>query len=291
VLNTNTPKQQYIFGDPTDGRAQKVKVLSFDVTAKNDNLRVIKIEGSVTNTSTVQTVYLAQGNNIMDARTPAASGVFTFDIASAKFLIKKDETVTFDLLVDFYAPLAPSIATFTVSVATTTGINSLGEIVSSATQVTSEMMRVARVGPSFAVVEKTISVARDQSNLLITTVQSVGFRVKVTAVGGSLYVPATNTVTITLETTSGATSTVSVAPTAVRVGTTIVSASGGYYIIPEGATYEFEFRTAGQSFLGPQSVRARLSSFVFDNDPSVPGVMDDASFLHNFSEFWTNWSN
>jgi hypothetical protein len=291
VLNPNTPQQQYIFGDPSDGRAQKVKVLSFDVAAKNNNLKVIKIEGFVTNTSTVQAVYLAQGNNIMDVRTPAASGVFTFDIASANFLIKKDEKVTFDLLVDLYAPRAPSIATFTVSVATTTGISNLGDIVSSATQVTSEMMRVTRLGPSFAVVEKTISVTRDQSNLLITTVQSVGFRVKVTAVGGTLYVPATNTVTITLETTSGITSTVSAAPTTVKVGTTVISASGGYYAVPEGATYEFEFRIAGQSFLGSQSVRARLSSFVFDNDPSVPGVMDDSSFLHNFSEFWTNWSN
>jgi peptidoglycan hydrolase-like protein with peptidoglycan-binding domain len=291
ALNPNTPKQGYVFGDPTDGRAYRVKVLSFDVTARNDNLRVTRVEGSVTNTSTVQAVYLAQGNNVMDVRTPdAVNKTFVFDVTPANFTVNRDQTVTFDVLVDFVAPSAPIVATFTVSVATTTGVNSLGDIVSStSTTVTSEMMRAVRVGPRFAAVEKTISVTRDQNNST-TTVQSVVFRVNVTAVGGPLYVPDTNTATITLETVSGTTSTVSVAPTAVRVGTTLVSASGGYYTVPEGATYEFEFRTSGQTFPGAQSVRARLSSFVFDNDTTSP-AMDNSSFLHNLPEFWTNWSN
>ncbi len=290
ALNPNTPKQQYVFGDPTDGRAYKVKVLSFDVTAKNDNLRVTKVEGSVTNTSTVQAVYLAQGNNVMDVRTPSATGTFVFDVTPANFTVNRDQTVTFDVLVDLYASSAPSVATFTVSVATTTGVNSLGDIISStSTTVTSEMMRAVRVGPRFAAVEKTISVTRDQNNST-TTVQSVVFRVNVTAVGGPLYVPDANTATITLETASGTTSTVSVAPVAVKVGTTLVSASSGYYTVPEGSTYEFEFRTSGQTFTGAQSVRARLSSFAFDNDTSAPN-MDTASFLHDLPEFWTNWSN
>jgi hypothetical protein len=292
ALNPNTPKQGYVFGDPTDGRAYKVKVLSFDVTAKNDNLRVTKVEGSVTNTSTVQAVYLAQGNNVMDVRTPdAVDKTFVFDVTPANFTVNRDQTVTFDVLVDLYAPIAPGVATFTVSVATTTGVNSLGDVVSStSTTVTSEMMRAVRVGPRFAAVEKTISVTRDQNNST-TTVQSVVFRVNVTAVGGPLYVPTANTATITLETASGTTSTVSVAPTAVRVGSTLVSASAsGYYTVPEGATYEFEFRTSGQTFPGAQSVRARLSTFVFDNDQTPP-AMGNSSFLHDLPEFWTNWSN
>jgi len=291
ALNPNTPKQGYVFGDPTDGRATRVKVLSFDVTAKNDDLRLTKVEGSVTNTSTVKAVYLARsGEAPMDVRTPSATGTFTFDVTPANFTVNRDQTVTFDVLVDFVAPNVPNVATFTVSVATTTGVNSLGDVVSStSTTVTSEMMRAVRVGPRFAAVEKTISVTRDQNNST-TTVQSVVFRVNVTAVGGPLYVPNANTATITLETASGTTSTVSVAPTAVRVGTTLVSASSGYYTVPEGATYEFEFRTSGQTFPGAQSVRARLSSFVFDNDTTSP-AMDNSSFLHNLPEFWTNWSN
>jgi peptidoglycan hydrolase-like protein with peptidoglycan-binding domain len=291
ALNPNTPKQGYLFGDPTDGRAYKVKVLSFDVTAKNDNLRVTKVEGSVTNTSTVQAVYLAQGNNVMDVRTPSATGTFVFDVTPANFTVNRDQTVTFDVLVDFVAPSVPTVAFFRVSVATTTGVNSLGDVVSStSTTVTSEMMRAVRVGPRFAAVEKTISVTRDQNNST-TTVQSVVFRVNVTAVGGPLYVPAANTATITLETASGTTSTVSVAPTAVRVGTTLVSAlPSGYYAVPEGATYEFEFRTSGQTFTGAQSVRARLSNFAFDNDTNPP-VMGTSPFLHDLPEFWTNWSN
>jgi len=289
ALNPNTPKQQYVFGDPTDGRAYKVKVLSFDLTAKNDNLRVTQITGSVTNTSTVPAVYLAQGNNVMDVRTPSATGTFTFDVTPSNFVVNRDQTVTFDVLVDLFAANAPSVATFTVSVATTSGVNSLGDPVSSPTNVTSEMMRAVRLGPRFAAVEKTISVTRDQNNST-TTVQSVVFRVNVTAVGGQLYVPASDTATITLETASGTTSTVSVAPTAVRVGTTLVTPSGGYYVVPEGSNYEFEFRTSGQTFPGAQSVRARLSSFVFDND-NISGAMDDSSFLYYLPEFWTNWSN
>ena len=290
ALNPNTPKQGYVFGDTVDGRIQKVKVFSFDVAAKNDNLRVTQVAGSVTNTSTVQAVYLAQGNNLMDVRTPSASGAFTFDVTPANFTINRDQTVTFDVLVDLFAPTVPNVATFTVSVATTTGVNSLGDIFSStSTTVTSEMMRAVRVGPRFAAVEKTISVTRDQNNST-TTVQSVVFRVNVTAVGGTLYVPSANTATITLETAAGTLSPVTVAPTAVKVGTTPVSASGGYYTVPEGSTYEFEFRTSGQTFTGSQSLRARLSSFVFDND-SAGAPMDNSSFLHNLSDFWTNWSN
>jgi hypothetical protein len=286
ALNPNTPKQQYVFGEPVDGRAEKVKVLSFDLTAKNDNLRVTQITGSVTNTSTVQAVYLAQGNNVLDVRTPAASGAFTFDVTPANFIINKDQTVTFDVLVDFVAPNIPNVATFTVSVATTSGVNSLGDNVSSATQVTSEMMRAVRVGPQFAVVQKTIDPIKDTGNNT-TTVSNVVFRVNVKAVGGTLYVPASNTATITIETAGGSSQTAVVSPNAVRVGSTNVSAVGGYYVVPEGSTYEFEFRTSGQTFTGVQSVRARLSSFAFDNDTSAP-VMDTSSFLHDLPEFWTD---
>jgi len=291
-LNPNTPKQGYVFGDPVDGKAYRVKVLSFDLQAKNDNLRVTRVSGMVTNTSTVNAVYLAQGSNVMDVRTPSATGTFVFDITPSNFVVNRDQSVTFDVLVDFTAGNAPSVATFTVSVATTSGVNSLGDnIQTTSTTVTSELMRAVRLGPQFAAVEKTISVTRDQNNNT-TTVQSVVFRVNVKAVGGTLYVPISNTATITLETASGTTLTVNVSPTTVRVGSTVVSPSGTYYVVPEGSTYEFEFRTSGQTFAGAQAVRARLSSFAFDNDndTSIP-VMDTASFLNDLPEFWTNWSN
>jgi hypothetical protein len=288
ALNPNTPKQQYVFGEPVDGRAEKVKVLSFDLTAKNDNLRVTQITGFVTqNATTVQAVYLAQGNNVLDVRTPAASGAFTFDVTPANFIINKDQTVTFDVLVDFVAPNIPNVATFTVSVATTSGVNSLGDNISSATQVTSEVMRAVRLGPQFAVVQKTIDATKDTGNNT-TTVSNVVFRVNVKAVGGTLYVPASNTATITIETAGGSSQTAVVSPSAVRVGTTNVTAVGGYYTIPEGSTYEFEFRTSGQTFTGVQSVRARLSSFAFDNNNDPAAVMDTSPFLHDLPEFWTD---
>jgi hypothetical protein len=293
ALNTNTPKQGYVVGsEENNGIGRRVKVLSFDLTAKSDNLMVTKITGSVTNTSTVKVVYIARpGQDPFASANPSNSGDFTLDIPVDTVTINRDQTATFDILVDLEAPSLPNIATFTVSISTTTGVNSLGDNISSQTKVTSEMMRAVRVGPRFAAVGKTISVSRDQNNST-TTVQSVVFIVNVTAVGGPLYVPPANTATITLEAVSGTPIAVSVAPAAVRVGDTPVSvdADTGYYKIPEGSTYQFEFRTSGQTFTGAQSVRARLSTFVFDNDGSVP-AMDDSSFLHNLSEFWTNWSN
>jgi hypothetical protein len=292
ALNPNTPKQGYVVGsEENNGRGERIKVLSFDLTAKSDNLMVTKITGSVTNTSTVKVVYIARpGQDPFASANPSNSGDFTFDILADSITINRDQTATFDILVDLEAPSLPNVATFTVSISTTTGVNSLGDNISSQTKVTSEMMRAVRVGPRFAVVGKTISVSRDQNNST-TTVQSVVFRVNVTAVGGPIYVPSANTATITLEAASGTPIAVSVAPAEVKVGDTSVSPEpSGYYKIPEGSTYQFEFRTSGQTFTGAQSVRARLSTFVFDNDDSAP-VMDDSSFLHNISEFWTNWSN
>jgi len=281
ALNPNTPKQQYVFGDPVDGRAEKVKVLSFDLTAKNDNLRVTQITGSVTNTSTVQAVYLAQGNNVMDVRTPAASGAFTFDVTPANFIINKDQTVTFDVLVDFVAPNTPGVATFTVSVATTSGVNSLGDNISSATQVTSEVMRAVRVGPQFAKVSADVQRSYNQQTNT-STVTSITYVLNITPKGGEIYIPTTNAATTTL---SGGTSTsVALDVKEVRLGTTLLTASGGKYTLQENQTYQVTYEKIATiaQYAGDIKVVSQLSEFTWSPDGTT---WINADFLSGFPEY------
>jgi hypothetical protein len=285
ALNPNTPKQGYVFGDPVDGRAYKVKVLSFDVTAKNDNLRVTKVEGSVTNTSTVQAVYLAQGNNVMDVRTPSATGTFVFDVTPANFTVNRDQTVTFDVLVDFVAPNVPNVATFTVSVATTTGVNSLGDIVSStSTTVTSEMMRAVRVGPQFAKVSADVQRSYNQ-NTNTSTVSSITYVVNVTPKGGPIYLPTTTAATTTL---SGGTSTaVALDVKEVRLGTTVLTPNSpnGYYVLQENQTYQVTYEKIGTLAVygGDIQVVSQLSEIRWSPNDGTNWI--SADFLASFREY------
>ena len=285
ALNPNTPKQGYVFGDPTDGRAYKVKVLSFDVTAKNDNLRVTKVEGSVTNTSTVQAVYLAQGNNVMDVRTPTTTGAFTFDVTPANFTVNRDQTVTFDVLVDLYATPTPGVATFTVSVATTTGVNSLGDIVSStSTTVTSEMMRAVRVGPQFAKVSADVQRSYNQ-NTNTSTVTSITYVVNVTPKGGPIYLPTTTAATTTL---SGGTSTaVALGVKEVRLGTTVLTPNSpnNYYVLQENQTYQVTYEKIGTIAVygGDVKVVSQLSEIRWSPNDGTSWI--SADFLSSFPEY------
>ncbi|MFZ8848439.1 MAG: peptidoglycan-binding domain-containing protein [Minisyncoccia bacterium] len=281
ALNPNTPKQQYVFGEPVDGRAEKVKVLSFDLTAKNDNLRVTQITGSVTNTSTVQAVYLAQGNNVLDVRTPAASGAFTFDVTPANFIINKDQTVTFDVLVDFVAPNIPNVATFTVSVATTSGVNSLGDNVSSATQVTSEMMRAVRVGPQFAKVSADVQRSYNQQTNT-STITSITYVLNITPKGGPIYIPTSTAATATL---SGGTSTsVALDVKEVRLGTTLLSHDGTKYTLQENQTYQVTYEKIATiaQYAGDIKVVSQLSEFRWSPDGTT---WINADFLSGFPEY------
>lgn len=282
ALNPNTPKQQYVFGEPVDGRAEKVKVLSFDLTAKNDNLRVTQITGSVTqNATTVQAVYLAQGNNVLDVRTPAASGAFTFDVTPANFIINKDQTVTFDVLVDFVAPDVPNVATFTVSVATTSGVNSLGDNISSPTQVTSEVMRAVRRGPQFAKVSADVQRSYNQ-NTNTSTVTSITYVLNITPKGGEIYIPTTNAATATL---SGGTSTsVALDVKEVRLGTTVLTDSGGKYTLQENQTYQVTYEKIATiaQYAGDVKVVSQLSEFRWSPNGTT---WINADFLSSFPEY------
>lgn len=289
AVNPNTPREGYVVAsDVNNKNIYGARLMTFDLTAKNDNLRLTQITGYVTGTAQVTAVSLRQGSTVLDQQTPDGSGAFTFNLAPSNFVVNRDQTVSFDVLADLANAASTSVATVTVTIATTTGQNSLGDPVSKYVNLTSNMMHWVLVGPQFSVADKSISVTKDQNNST-TTVSSVVYKVKVKALNGPVYISTTNVATITVETTGGATSIANVVPTEVRdQAGNLVSSSGGYYQVPEGSEYTFEFRTSGQTFAGVQSVRARLSSLAWDTDiNSYP--LDTASFLHNNPDFITNF--
>jgi len=281
-INPNTPKQGYLFGNINDGLAQRVKVLSFDLTAKDDNIRVTQITGSVTNTSTVQAVYIAQGNNVMDVRTPSASGAFTFDVTPANFTINRDQTVTFDVLVDLFATTVPGVATFTVNVSTSSGVSqSLGNNVSSATNVNSELMRAVRVGPEFSKVSADVQRSYNQQTNT-STVTSITYVLNITPRGGQVYIPTTSAATTTL---SGGTSTsVSLNVKEVRLGTTLLNHDGNKYTLNENQTYQVTYEKIASiaQYPGDVKIVSQLSEFTWS--PNGNNWVN-ANFLSGFPEY------
>ena len=217
----------------------------------------------------------------MDVRTPTTSGAFTFDVTPANFIINKDQTVTFDVLVDFVAPDVPNVATFTVSVATTSGVNSLGDNISSATQVTSEVMRAVRRGPQFAKVSADVQRSYNQ-NTNTSTVTSITYVLNITPKGGEIYIPTTNAATATL---SGGTSTSVVLDVKeVRLGTTVLTDSGGKYTLQENQTYQVTYEKIATiaQYAGDVKVVSQLSEFRWSPDGTN---WINADFLSSFPEY------
>jgi len=246
-------------------------------------MRVTRITGSVTNTSTVQAVYLAQGNNTLDVRTPNANGSFEFDVTPANFVINKDQTVTFDVLVDLVAPSSPYVATFTVSIATTSGVNSLGDTSSHSTQVTSEIMRAVIVGPEFSKVSADVQRSYNQ-NTNTSTVTSITYVLNIKPKNGPIVLPKYNAATATL---SGGTSTsVSLDIKEVKVGTTVLSPdANNNYTLQEGTPYQVTYEKIATiaQYAGDIKVISQLSEFRWSPDNGTTWV--NADFLGNFPEY------
>jgi hypothetical protein len=286
-LNPDTPKQGYLFGDINNGLAQRVKVLSFDLTAKDDDIRVTQITGYATGSANVTAVYIARSGqtNPMDVRTPASgSGAFNFDITPANFIISKDQTVTFDVLVDFVAPSIDSFATFTVNVSTSSGVSkSLGNNISSPTNVSSELMRVVRVGPEFSKVSADVQRSYNQQTNT-STVTSITYVLNITPRGGQVYLPQTNAATTTL---SGGTSTpVSLNVKEVRLGTTLLTPNpSGNYTLNENQTYQVTYEKIGPiaQYGGDVKVVSQLSEFRWSPNNGTTWI--NADFLSGFPEY------
>ncbi len=284
--NANTPQEGLVFANPTDGRVWKVKVLSFDVTAKNDNLRLTEVTATTSGSANVTALYLAQGNQILDVK-PGTSTV-TFNVVPANFVVNKDQTVTFDILADV-SNAATLPATLTVRVATVTAQNSLGGQANSSGNAVSNQLSFVTVGPEVQLVSMNTEYIAPSQN--VSSSYKVTLTFNVTPRGGTVYMgtsssPTTTFVALVLQKDTGATSTPNGGVTVQLkqgnqdITNTLNPAAGnGLYPLSEGQTYTFVV-TAVQN--GAPSGNTGLYRWIVDrliyrvadpgSDLTVPGV-------------------
>jgi peptidoglycan hydrolase-like protein with peptidoglycan-binding domain len=146
--NVNTPKEGYLFGSTVDGKLYNQKVLSIDVTAKYDSLRMTQVSGSVSGNATVTAVYLRHGSRTLASSPVSSAGSFTFNVTPANFTVNQDQTVTLDIYADF-ANGTTTEATSSVTVTDVYGLNSLGDNRHKPVSVASDVMHYLTVGPQF----------------------------------------------------------------------------------------------------------------------------------------------
>jgi hypothetical protein len=246
--NVNTPKEGYLFGRVADGKLYNQKVLSLDVTAKYDSLRMTSVSGSVSGNATVTAVYLRHGSRTL-ASSPVSSGSFTFNVTPANFTVNEDQTVTLDIYADF-ANGATSEATSSVTVTNVSGVNSLGDTKSKSVSVASDVMHYLTVGPQF--VFKAPTTQYTPPSQTASSSYQVTFEFDVTPVNGDITMGTTTNVTSTfaavkLQKDNGTPSnpnggvTVSVYQGSTDVTNSLtVDATSTYWVLSQGQTYTFK---------------------------------------------------
>jgi hypothetical protein len=246
--NVNTPKEGYLFGSTVDGKLYNQKVLSIDVTAKYDSLRMTQVSGSVSGNATVTAVYLRYGSQTL-ASSPVSSGSFTFNVTPANFTINRDQRVTLDIYADF-ANGTTSEATSSITVTGVDGRNSLGDLRLSGTlSVNSDVMHYLTVGPQF--VFKTPTTQYTPPSQTASSSYQVVFEFDVTPVNGNIEMGTTTGVTthfadVKLQKDSGSTSapnggvTVNVYQGSTDVTDSLTVSSNGLWVLSQGQTYTFK---------------------------------------------------
>jgi hypothetical protein len=268
--NVNTPKEGYIFGSTVDGKLYNQKVLSIDVTAKYDSLRMTKVDGSVYGNASVTAVYLRHGNQTL-ASSPVSSGSFTFNVTPANFTVGKDQTVTLDIYADFTNGTTTE-ATSSVAVIKVYGQNSLGDIRDTSVSVASDVMHYLTIGPQF-VFKKPTTQYTPPSQTASSSYQVV-FEFDVTPVNGNIEMGTTSSLILTdfaevkLQKDNGTLSnpnggvTVSVYQGSTDVTDSLTVSSNGLWVLSQGQTYTFKI-TAVQN--GAPSGTTGLYRWIVDS--------------------------
>ena len=268
--NVNTPKEGYLFGRVADGKLYDQKVLSFDVTAKYDSLRMTSVSGSVSGGATVTAVYLRYGNQTL-ASSPVSGSSFSFNVTPANFTVNKDQTVTLDIYADF-ADGSTTEATSSVTVISVSGINSLGDPKSKTVSVSSDVMHYLTVGPRFVFKAPTTQYTPPSESA--SSSYTVTFEFDVTPVNGDITMGTTTNVTtnfadVRLQRNDGSTSapngglTVSVYQGTTDVTNSLtVDATSTLFVLNEGQTYTFKI-TAVQN--GAPGGTSGLYRWIVDN--------------------------
>jgi hypothetical protein len=186
--NVNTPKEGYLFGSVADGKLLDQKVLSLDVTAKYDSLRMTQVSGSVSGNATVTAVYLKYGSRTLASAVPTTTGAFSFNVVPANFTVGKDQTVTLDVYADF-ANGTTTEATSSVNITDVYGQNSLGDNKSKTVSVASDIMHYLTVGPQF--VFRTPTTQYTPPSPAASSSYQVVFEFDVTPVNGNIEMGTT----------------------------------------------------------------------------------------------------
>jgi len=290
-LNVNSPKSKYLVSDDYNtGLGNKIKVLSFDLKAKNDDLRITQIKGLATGSANITAVYITpsgDNNTIYDVKTPNASGEFTLDISNNNVVINKDQIKSFDILVDFEAPAAGTIHTTTISISTTTAYSiTLGDTKDYNTNVNGSLMYITRVAPEFTLVNKDLdrsyNSSADQS-----TVSRVRYEINIKAVGADIYLPKTNGLKVQFSgPVTATTRDIDIYEVRDVAGNIISENPSGYYKIPEGNTYKVIYdETFGTSitYTGDIRITVEVLQLNWDNDTS--GTPHAATFFGAYPEY------
>jgi hypothetical protein len=250
--NVNTPKEGYIFGSIVDGKLYGQKVLSIDVTAKYDSLRMTELKGAVNNTSTIAAVYLKYGSQTLASAVPNATNkTFTFNVTPANFTINKDQTVTLDIYADLSnGTTSPADATTTVT--DVSGQNSLGDNrPKGSLSVASDVMHYLTVGPQF--VFKTPTTQYTPPSQTASSSYQVTFEFDVTPVNGNIEMgttTATTTAFVRLQKSDGTfpgvtpNVTTNIYQGSTDVTNSLTLSSNGLWVLSQGQTYTFKVTAA-----------------------------------------------
>jgi len=269
--NVNTPQEGYLFGSVADGKLYNQKVLSLDVTAQYDSLRMTQVTGSVSGNATVTAVYLRNGNTTL-ASSPVSSGSFTFNVTPANFTVNKDQRVTLDVYADFTGGTTGE-ATSSVTVTGVTGQNSVGDLKSaSSLSVASDVMHYLTVGPQF--VFGTPQVQYIPPSQTASSSYQVTFSFDVTPVNGNITMgtttaPATNFAVVKLQKNDGTLTnpnggvTVNVYQGSTDVTNSLVpDVTSTLWTLSQGQTYTFKVTTVQN---GAPSGTAGLYRWIIDS--------------------------
>lgn len=283
--DSSSPAEGYVFAsDVANGRAQNVTALVFNLTTQNDSLRLTRMTGSVSTTTIVERVRVSIGGSNFVANSSGTN--WELNLGSAGLVIEKDKSQRVTVAVDLRnAAVTP--ATFTVSVATTTAQNSLGDTRDYSTQASSNVLSYVRGGPTFVVNSKSLilkSIKDANGNIATTTVDTVSFQVSITANQTDVYIPESSPVYVEV-----------VQPNNVTTATTTLNVSivnpsgtekqGGRYRIPRGNTVTFTFTAMpNRNLVGDLTLQAWVKSISWGYDSS--GTLNTATFMANDKNTW-----
>jgi hypothetical protein len=256
--NVNTPKEGYLFGSVADGKLLDQKVLSLDVTAKYDSLRMTQVSGSVSGNATVTAVYLKYGSRTLASAVPTTTGAFSFNVVPANFTVGKDQTVTLDVYADF-ANGTTTEATSSVNITDVYGQNSLGDNKSKTVSVASDIMHYLTVGPQF--VFRTPTTQYTPPSPAASSSYQVVFEFDVTPVNGNIEMGTTtgvltNFADVKLQKSDGTPVSVTNVTVNVYQGSTDVTnsltANGtpSLWVLSQGQTYTFKITAAYNNTTG-----------------------------------------